>query len=83
MFEVRVGKAAAEKITRTYGPERSAAGRPSEWDFWTGPLAAHIEPLSPRERRRIIGAQMASASLDAGDETVLVASASDVADASE
>ncbi len=42
MFEVRVGKAAAEKITRTYGPERSAAGRPSEWDFWTGPLAAAL-----------------------------------------
>ena len=46
-------------------------------------LDAHIEPLSPRERRRIIGAQMASAPLDAGDETVLAASASDVADASE
>ena len=42
MFEVRVGEAAAEKITRTYGPERSGAGRPSEWDFWSGPLAAAL-----------------------------------------
>ena len=40
MFEVRVGEAAAESITGTYGPERSATGRPSEWDFWSGPLAA-------------------------------------------
>ncbi len=42
MFEVRVGAAAAEKITTAYGPERSAAGRPSEWDFWSGPLAAAL-----------------------------------------
>lgn len=45
MFEVRVSEAAAEKITRTYGPERSAGGRPSEWDFWSGPLAGVlVEP---------------------------------------
>ncbi len=42
MFEVRVGEAAAEKIIGAYGPERSAAGRPSEWDFWSGPLAAAL-----------------------------------------
>ncbi len=42
MFEVRVGEAAAEKITAAYGPERSAARRPSEWDFWSGPLAAAL-----------------------------------------
>ena len=42
MFQVRVGEAAAEKITRTYGPERSATGSPSEWDFWSGPLAAAL-----------------------------------------
>jgi hypothetical protein len=42
MFEVRVGEAATEKITERYGPERSATGRPSEWDFWSGPLAAAI-----------------------------------------
>ncbi|WP_419554609.1 hypothetical protein [Candidatus Poriferisodalis sp.] len=42
MFEVRVGEAAVEKITSTYGPERSATGRPSEWDFWSGPPAAAL-----------------------------------------
>ncbi len=42
MFEVRVGEAAAEKITGAYGPQRSAAGRPSAWDFWSGPLAAAL-----------------------------------------
>ena len=43
---------------------------------------AQIEKLVRRERRRIIGAQLASAPLDADDEAVLNASASDVADAS-
>lgn len=43
---------------------------------------AQIEKLVRRERRRIIGAQLASAPLDAGAEAVLDASASDVADAS-
>lgn len=43
---------------------------------------AQIEKLVRRERRRIIGAQLASAPLDVGDEAVLDASASDVADAS-
>lgn len=42
MYEVRVGEAAADKITSTHGPERSAGGRPSEWDFWSGPLAAAL-----------------------------------------
>ena len=43
---------------------------------------AQIEKLVRRERRRIIGAQLASAPLDVDDEAVLDASASDVADAS-
>lgn len=43
---------------------------------------AQIERLIRRERRRIIGAQLASAPLDPAEETVLDASASDVADAS-
>ena len=43
---------------------------------------AQIEKLVRRERRRIIGAQLASVPLDAGAEAVLDASASDVADAS-
>jgi hypothetical protein len=41
-FEVRVGEFAAERITSAYGPERSATGQPSEWDFWSGPLAAAL-----------------------------------------
>ena len=43
---------------------------------------AQIAKLVRRERRRIIGAQLASAPLDADDEAVLNASASDVAAAS-
>ena len=43
---------------------------------------AQIEKLVRRERRRIIGAQLASAPLDSDAEAVLDASASDVADAS-
>ena len=43
---------------------------------------AQIERLVRRERRRIIGAQLASAPPDADAEAVLDASASDVADAS-
>lgn len=42
MFEVRVGEALAAQITDIHGPRRSARGRPSEWDFWGGPLAAAL-----------------------------------------
>lgn len=40
--DVRVSGFAAEKIAAVYGPERSASGPPSEWDFWSGPLAAAL-----------------------------------------
>lgn len=40
--EVMVSEFAASKIEAEYGPERSAAGKPSEWDFWSGPLAAAL-----------------------------------------
>ena len=43
---------------------------------------AQLGKMIRQERRRIIGAQLASAPLDANDEAVLDASASDVADAS-
>ncbi len=43
---------------------------------------AQIEMLIRRERRRILGAQLASAPLDGDEQAVLDASASDVADAS-
>ena len=43
---------------------------------------AQVAKLVRRERRRILGAQLASAPLDAEDEAVLNASAGDVADAS-
>ncbi len=42
MPEIRVGRFAAEKITAEHGPRRSATGQPSEWDFWSGPLAAAL-----------------------------------------
>ena len=42
MPEIRVGSFAAEKITAEHGPDRSTTGRPSEWDFWSGPLAAAL-----------------------------------------
>jgi hypothetical protein len=45
-------------------------------------LDAQLDKLVRRERRRIIGAQLASASPDDEDVAVLDASASDVADAS-
>ena len=44
-------------------------------------LDAQLDRLIRRERRRIIGAQLASAPLDATEEAVLDASASDVGDA--
>jgi len=43
---------------------------------------AQLERMIRRERRRIIGAQLAGVPLDAEDKVVLDASASDVADAS-
>ncbi|MEZ5263442.1 MAG: hypothetical protein R2755_17140 [Acidimicrobiales bacterium] len=45
-------------------------------------LDAQLDRLIRRERRRLIGAQLAGAPLDADDRTVLDASAGDVADAS-
>ena len=42
---------------------------------------AQLAKLIRRERRRIIGAQLASAPLDADEEAVLDASAGDAADA--
>jgi hypothetical protein len=45
-------------------------------------LDAQLDRLIRRERRRIIGAQLASAALDNDDVAVLDASAGDVADAS-
>ena len=44
-------------------------------------LDAQLDRLIRRERRRIIGSQLAGASLDPDDKVVLDASASDVADA--
>ena len=45
-------------------------------------LDAQLRKLIRRERRRIIGSQLASGSLDADEQALLDASASDVADAS-
>ncbi len=38
--EVRVSEFVATKIASEYSPERDPRGRPSEFDFWAGPLAA-------------------------------------------
>ncbi len=42
MPEVRVGDVLAERIASQYGPERTARGAPSEWDFWSGPVQAAL-----------------------------------------
>ncbi len=42
MPEIRVGSFAAEKITAEHDPSRSPTGQPSEWDIWSGPLAAAL-----------------------------------------
>ena len=59
---------------------RNALRQLAERDGLT--LDAQLEQLIRRERRRIIGAQIASAPLDDEDIAVMDASASDVADAS-
>ena len=40
--EVGVSAALARQIAGAFGPEPDAAGSPSEWDFWGGPLAAAL-----------------------------------------
>ena len=41
-MEVRISSASATEIARAFGPDRSPEGGPSEWDFWSGPLAAAL-----------------------------------------
>ena len=40
MFEVRIADEVVEKAHERYGEERSSSGRPNEYDFVGGPLAA-------------------------------------------
>ena len=43
MLRVQIGDFAAEKVADRYGPDRSSAGQPSEWDFLSVLLeAAHV-----------------------------------------
>lgn len=42
MPDVRIGEELAERIAIEYGPDRSAHGAPSEWDFWSGPIQAAL-----------------------------------------
>ena len=42
MFEVRIAAEVVEKAHERYGDERSSSGRPSEYDFVGGPLAAAV-----------------------------------------
>lgn len=43
MFTVRVAELVMQKAHERFGAERSATGRPSEYDFVSGPLAAAID----------------------------------------
>ena len=54
-YEVRVGDALADDITRVFGPQRSAEGTPSEWDFWSGPLAAALVAFRDFDAQRPVG----------------------------
>ncbi len=42
MFDVHVGVELAAAIASRFGSQRSGDGGPSEWDFWSGPMAAAI-----------------------------------------
>ena len=42
MYEVRVSQVVTAKAHERYGEQRSATGRPSEFDFVAGPLAAAL-----------------------------------------
>ena len=42
MFNVRVSDRLADAAAGEFGPKRSGGGQPSEWDFWSGPLAAAL-----------------------------------------
>jgi hypothetical protein len=39
-FRVRISQFVASKVAARFGEERSAAGTPSEYDFFGGPIAA-------------------------------------------
>jgi hypothetical protein len=41
-YTVTLAGGLAEEIAHRWGPERTAEGRTSELDFWSGPLAAAI-----------------------------------------
>ena len=62
--EIRVGEFAARKIADTYGAERSTTGRPSEWDFWSGPLAAAL--VGFRDFENLLCPPLPGPQLDAG-----------------
>lgn len=55
MHEVRAGDALAADIARRHGPERTVDGRPSEWDFWSGPLAAALVAFRDFDRLSVAG----------------------------
>jgi hypothetical protein len=42
MHRVSVGEQLAARISERWGPQRSGRGKPSEYDFWSGPLAAAL-----------------------------------------
>ncbi|MEM9034583.1 MAG: hypothetical protein AAGD18_08325 [Actinomycetota bacterium] len=56
-YTVRISDALAETIAQEYGPEPSAPGQPSEWDFWSGPLAAAL--IGFRDFDRLLRSEIA------------------------
>lgn len=42
MDEVRLSASLAERVTSRWGPDRSASGGGSEYDFWSGPIQAAL-----------------------------------------
>jgi hypothetical protein len=55
MHQVSVSSELAADAVVRYGPERSGDGRPSEWDFWSGPLAAALVAFRDFDGLRVDG----------------------------
>lgn len=55
MDRVQVGDDLAADIATRFGPARTVDGRPSEWDFWSGPLAAALIAFRDFDNLRVAG----------------------------
>jgi hypothetical protein len=50
MYEVRVADSLVAIIADRWGPDRSSAGRGSEYDFWSGPLPTALAQFANFDR---------------------------------